>query len=221
MPGYRTKRGKWHLSGRHATWPEDVVDPARDGYDEFSGTVGNLGEDFGGDYYNWSRATAVRGQGWTVEPCANFATNEVAAAATLDVLAGVELVHASFHAVHMPYAPTPPDHEPPGQVYSGGNVPQRRREYLLHLDYRLGDLIREAVLRDYVVFFVADNGSANHLGKGSLYERGLCTPMFVVGNGVPAGSTKRLVGATPRPPTRAASWTRSCPASWPFRRAPT
>src|SRR5688572_9880473 len=111
MPGRRTKRGKFHLAaGLPSPWPECIVElsPTRDGYDEYSGSKGNLIP----SYTDWKRGAIVRGGTPTIATSTTFATNDTYQSALADLGLGTEFVHASFNAIHEPLE-SPPANEPP------------------------------------------------------------------------------------------------------------
>lgn len=191
MPGTKTKRGKWHLSGTPQSlpdqWPLAVVGFGK--FDAYSGSHANLSH-HGSSYYLWERGWATAA-GHGVATCTTFATNDTAGDTASDLSAGVEFVHASFNAVHKPVLAAPPQDEPPGTTYTEGGADN----YLLHADYRIGLLIDQAVAAGYLVIVCGDNGTSGQ-GKGDYTEAGLNTPCFAVGAGVPVAVTDRLVQCT-------------------------
>lgn len=185
MSGYKVKRGKWHL-GHSPEFPTNIV--ASGGFDEFSGTIANLNNAPGDDYFSWKRFVGTGG-GWM--QCTTFATNQTTLEALADIGSGAEFVHVSYHAIHIPLDVYPPVD---GQVQPPTSAPMKFH-YLAHLDLRLGQLVSAAVAAGYVVLIACDNGSLDE-GKGTYTEGGLNTPCWAVGPGVPVKTTTRLVQAT-------------------------
>lgn len=185
MPGWKVKRGKWHL-GHSPEFPTNVV--ASGGFNEFSGTIANLNNAPGDDYFSWKRFTGAS-SGWTL--CTTFATNQTTTEALGDIAGGAEFVHVSYHAIHLPLDVYPPVD---GQVQPSTSV-HMKFHYLAHLDLRLGELVSAAVAAGYVVLVACDNGSLDE-GKGTYTEGGICTPCWAIGAGVPVKTVARLVQAT-------------------------
>jgi len=176
-------------------------------FDEFAGTLDQLNtqEDplhSNFNYYTWREELYAPGvapnfiQHLKQNGDSEFATN-VEGQHVLDALAaGREIISWCAHAPHDPVTPPPPNNQPPGKTYVGGATHEEKaREYFMHLDWWLGQVIPLAVSLGYVVFFDGDNGTSGE-GKGTFYEVGLNTPLFVWTNGITPHTIDRLVSAT-------------------------
>lgn len=179
-PGATAYIGKWHLS--HAN---NYAHPNFCGWDYFSGSMTNLG-----DFYSWVKVT--NGSASQESVYAPFHTHDEALA---QIKAGIDLVVASFHLPHNPY------HEPPAG-YHTQRPPWDNYKYAIAmtecLDVLAGNLIEQAFVNGYGIFFLSDNGTAPALGgkKGTLYEQGINCPLFVLGRGILPGTVSDLVQAT-------------------------
>ena len=173
MPGYKTHRGKWHLSN-------DPMHPITCGFDEWSGSQSNLGP---GNYTSWQRTSYSLIEGLVEDAWTEVhATDSVADDALADIEAGVGFVHVSFNAVHKPLEGTGTDNE-------------KRLSMLSQLDGAIGNLVATALRANYVIFFMCDNGTVGE-GKNTLTEAGICTPLWVWGSQVVAGESAALVQCT-------------------------
>lgn len=188
LPGTSVKIGKVHLTGSDV-FPQVMLDR---GFDRFVGMRGNLGEN-GASYYNWLEYHAdAQGTGVTTQTKHN--TTRIGELALEEIALGTDLVHVSFNAIHAPLE-LPPNHEPPGKVYSAANDQEVLDAMLFHLDYWVGQLIAAAAPAGYVVIIACDNGTDGD-GKGTWREDGVNTDLIVLGAGVASGASSRLVQAT-------------------------
>ncbi|MBI5432107.1 MAG: sulfatase-like hydrolase/transferase [Planctomycetes bacterium] len=193
LPGRRTRRGKWHMTG---SAPMPAL--ALRGYDEFSGSHGNLNQQVdpqhvSTNYYSWWKHDTHA----PLLHCLTFATNDTFADVSADLDLGIEFIYASPNAIHKPTLPPPPDDEPPGVDYfSTMDVHEQQLQFLQHLDFRIGQVARKALDAGYVVILTADNGTSG-AGKGGLHEDGLRTALIICGRGVKQGLVSdRLVQET-------------------------
>lgn len=178
--------GKWHLGGGQSG-PNDF------GLDYFAGIIG------GGvsDYFNWN--LNING---TTASSTNYTTTELTSLAIdwVDDQTQPWFLWLSYNAPHTPF------HLPPaslhGRSLSGtqADINANPREYYLAsieaLDTEFGrfwDSLSPAEQDNTIVIYIGDNGTPGQVidrsvqqrgNKGSLYQGGVNTPMFVSGAGV-------------------------------------
>jgi len=200
--GYKTAIfGKWHLGN---------VYPSDQGFDYFSGALGNIE-----DYYNWEKTqgsidTNTNEITNTTENETVYATQVVTeeSLAWIEQASGPWFVEVAYNAPHSPY------HVPPSDRYSSfsllgaeGDACTRSantdsqadcyRAAAEAMDSYIGDLlagIDPAVLANTLIIFVGDNGtpgevvieesglpfSSDH-AKGTVYEGGVNVPLIISG----------------------------------------
>lgn len=178
--------GKWHLGGGQ-TGPNDF------GIDHFAGITG------GGvsDYFDWD--INVNG---TTTTTTSYATSELTDQAIDWVSAQTQpwFLWLAYNAPHTPF------HLPPANLHgrnlSGttADINANQRAYYLAaieaMDTEFGRLMNslpEAVRENTIVIFIGDNGTptqvkdqsvAQNGAKGSLFQGGVNTPMFMSGAGI-------------------------------------
>jgi len=215
--GYSTTAiGKWHLSSRAG--PTNVTHPLREGFDHFSGTLGNLGP----NYTDWNKTidggSPSRVSGYITSDTVDDALNRA------NTLPEPWFLWVAFHAAHRPW------HVPPAALHTTGVTESSSDEEKFHamieaMDTEIGRLlvsIDPAVMENTVVVFLGDNGSKNDFipaswdpsaGKGSPYESGINVPLIIqtpktIGRGrqseVMVHSVDLLPTFAELPPTRSA-----------------
>ena len=180
--------GKWHLSGNNA----NTINPETFGIDYYAGLFSGAV----GDYYNWQ----------FVENSSTSTTTEYTTTKFTDL--AIDWIQEqdkpwftwlAYNAPHTPF------HVPPNEMHSQGNLP----EYVTGMDPipyymaaieamdfqigRLLDTLSEEERENTVVIFIGDNGTPNQVvqrpysvngAKGTLYQGGINTPLFISGAGV-------------------------------------
>ncbi len=211
--------GKWHLSTFESQ--SGATAPITQGFESFTGTMGNLGIWVGGmdppdaGYFHWQKLE-LDGQMVVVT---EYATSVVAddAIARLALLEEPWLFEVAFHAAHGPYD-VPPDSllTEPGAGAQG--VLAKERLMVEALDRELGRLlaaIPDDVRSRTTIMFLADNGTPQlavepevdpDRSKGSVYEPGVHVPFIVQGPLVaePGSTSAALVHVVDIMPTVAA-----------------
>lgn len=181
--------GKWHLSG--ADSHIGLSAPNLQGFDRFSGSMGNLANGYPqaeGDYYHYMRV--IDGEPvWTN----GYATS----VAVDDALAFIEEEETPFGMVLALNAAHKPLHVPPRSLISE-ELPEDASELEMYLamleaaDRELGRLLRSMdpeVLAETLVAVTSDNGSSNAGStedldgsvKATLFEGGLRVPFVLSG----------------------------------------
>jgi arylsulfatase A-like enzyme len=194
--------GKWHL-GSVAVGGADH--PTLQGFDGFSGTLGNL---FFGETFT-SYAKVVNG---VSQPSSVYATTEQVddALARIAAMPQPWFLYLSFNAPHKPF------HVPPAHLHTytlSGDPEQTAAEHyraaVQALDAELGRLLASMdaeVRANTTVVVVGDNGTPNEAAtppavdgqnKGTLYEGGVNVPLIVAGKHVeqPGRESDALVHA--------------------------
>ncbi len=192
--------GKWHLAGDLNTTfnPEDL------GMDYYAGLLSG-----GGGYTQWN---LTEDGNTTVE--SSYITEKF-----------TDLSIDWINAQNKPWflwlaytAPHTPFHLPPNEMHSQGNLPEYSTgmnpiPYYMAaieaMDYQVGRLIdnlTEEEKNNTIFIFVGDNGTPNQVAqapyssstaKGSLFQGGINTPMFVSGAGVSrTGNDENLISGT-------------------------
>ncbi|PCJ96512.1 MAG: sulfatase [Flavobacteriaceae bacterium] len=192
--------GKWHLAGEGIS----TFNPETLGMDYYSGLLSG-----GSGYTQWTLS----------EDGVNTNQNEYITAKftdlSIDWINGQEkpwFLWLAYTAPHTPF------HVPPTEMHSQGNLP----EYSLGMDpipyymaaieamdYQIGvllDGIPEAERENTTIIIVGDNGTPNQVAqspysnataKGSLYQGGINTPMFISGAAVSrVGTDDNLISGT-------------------------
>ena len=199
--------GKWHLAGaKHG------VDHAREqGFDEFHGTMGNIGGKLNPLRY-FAYDQVHNGKESRREAYATTATTDDAAGFIASMGENPWCVVASYHAAHTPI------HAPPRELRTielegvpKDSPPQHFAAMIEALDAEIGRLVEslDPKVRERThIIVVGDNGGASHTrenrsdvqgpGKGSLAESGLRVPLIVAGPNVkePGRVSHKLVSTT-------------------------
>lgn len=191
--------GKWHLSGRKTT-----VNPEDFGIDYFAGIMK------GGtrDYYSWNLYednTATTQTQYITEKFTDLSINWIKNQNKPWFL------WLAYTAPHTPF------HAPPKEMHSQGDLPQFSREQdaipyymaaIETMDYQIGRLLKNLPIKERentVIIFIGDNGSPRRVAqapygkntKGSLYQGGVNTPMYISGYGVTRrGEDNNLINNT-------------------------
>jgi len=178
--------GKWHLSGTSGFNPESL------GIDHFAGILG-AGV---ADYYNWQ---------FTEDGVTSTNTGYVTEVLTDRAIEWIEQQDDSWFMWLAYNAPHAPFHEAPSGMHSQGALPEysngmdASRHYMAAIeamDFQIGRLLGSMSpdeRSNTTIIFLGDNGTpprvaqapyGNATSKGSLYQGGINTPMFVSGNRV-------------------------------------
>jgi len=179
--------GKWHLSGPKSTQnPEDL------GMDYFAGIMNGAVP----DYYNWRLAENGQESKQT-----EYATEKITDLSInwINEQEKPWFLWLAYNAPHTPF------HVPPAEMHSQGDLPDYTEDaeplpyYLAAIeamDYQIGRLLEnlsEEELANTVIIFLGDNGTPNQVAqhpftrmtvKGTLYQGGVNTPMFISGPGI-------------------------------------
>ncbi|MEP5338522.1 MAG: sulfatase-like hydrolase/transferase [Algibacter sp.] len=178
--------GKWHLSGNNSSFnPEDM------GIDYFSGIMKGGTK----DYNSWSLfedgETTTQDQ-YITEKFTDLAINWV------NKQDKPWFLWLAYTAPHTPF------HAPPAHMHSQGDLPSYSRgtdaiPYYMAaieaMDYQIGRLLKNLSPKERentIIIFIGDNGTPRRVAqtpyknkaKGTLYQGGVNTPMFVSGYGV-------------------------------------
>ncbi len=179
--------GKWHLSGNGSN-----VNPETFGMDYYAGLIGGGVQ----SYYQWQlseNGLQTQQTNYITETFTDLAINWVNAQDKPWFL------WLAYTAPHTPF------HVPPTEMHSQGNLPEytngmEEMPYYMAaieaMDYQIGrllDNIPEGERENTIIIFVGDNGSpgqvaqfpyTNTTAKGSLYQGGINTPLYVSGPNV-------------------------------------
>lgn len=192
--------GKWHLSGTNT-----AINPESFGIDYYAGLIrGALT-----DYNQWPLTEDGVSKTQT-----EYATKVITDLAINWVNAQSKpwFLWLAYNAPHTPF------HAPPVEMHQQGNLPvyttgmEPMPYYIASIeamDYQIGrllDNIPENEKNNTIIIFIGDNGTTNqvaqspYLGskvKGTLYQGGINTPMFVSGTGVTRrGMDDNLISGT-------------------------
>ena len=191
--------GKWHLAGSNTLFNPETL-----GMDYYAGLVS------GGDAYtNWDFT-----EDGVLTTEASYITEKFTDL-SIDWIAAQDkpwFLWLAYTAPHTPF------HVPPSEMHSQGNLPAYVQgvdptPYYMAaieaLDYQIGrllDSMSEEERANTVIIFLGDNGSpgqviqapySNRKAKGSLYQGGVNTPLFISGAGVSrVGAENQLVNST-------------------------
>ncbi len=179
--------GKWHLSGNQTS-----VNPESFGIDYYSGLFRGEPQ----SYYNWQ----------LTEDEQNKFESEYITTKFTDLAIDWINVQDSPWFIWLAYnAPHTPFHVPPSEMHSQGNLPEYMdgadpMPYYMAaieaLDIQIGRLLENIPQNDLdntTIIFMGDNGSPNEVAqfpymsstvKGTLYQGGINTPLFISGSGV-------------------------------------
>ena len=179
--------GKWHLSGNNPN-----INPESFGMDYFAGIAAGKVS----DYYNWKLSEDGYSSTQT-----EYVTEHLTDLA-IDWIGNQEkpwFLWLAYNAPHTPF------HIPPSNMHAQGILPaystgMDAKPYYMAaveaMDFQLGrliDAIPASELENTVIIFLGDNGTPNQVAqypysnqtvKGTLYQGGINTPMFISGNGV-------------------------------------
>ena len=180
--------GKWHLSGNNVS----NVNPEDRGMDYYAGLLRG-GVD---NYYRWM--LSEDGAQTTQTSYITEAFTDLA----IDWLTAQDkpwFLWLAYTAPHTPF------HVPPAEMHSQGSLPEYSQgmdpiPYYMAaieaMDYQIGRLLDSMSVEERentVIFFIGDNGTPNQAAqapynrntvKGTLYQGGINTPLFVSGAGV-------------------------------------
>ncbi len=178
--------GKWHLSGN------DVVNPEDWGIDYYAGLLGGGVQ----DYSNWIL---------TEDGDQSNQTNYITEHFTDLAMEWVNAQDKPWFLWLAYTSPHTPFHLPPQEMHQQGVLPEYTQgknpmPYYLAMieamDFQIGRLLNEipqSELDNTVILFMGDNGPPNQVAqspytsskaKGSLYQGGINTPLFVSGKDV-------------------------------------
>lgn len=192
--------GKWHLAGEEVS----NFNPESLGMDYYAGLLSG-----GSGYTQWT----------LTEGGVNSNQNSYISETFTDL--AIDWVNAQDKPwfLWLAYtAPHTPFHVPPSNMHSQGNLPDYNLgmdalPYYLAaceaMDYQIGRLLEnipEEELENTTIIFVGDNGTPNQVAqlpysnvtaKGSLYQGGINTPMYVSGANVSrVGTEDNLISGT-------------------------
>lgn len=192
--------GKWHLSDQTAG-----VNPETFGLDYYIGLIRGAVQ----DYFQWQITEDGSGSQSTEYTTTHF-TN--LAIDWINAQSKPWFMWLAYNAPHTPF------HAPPAEMHSQGNLPEFATgadpiPYYMAaieaLDYQVGELLdalSEQEKQNTLILFIGDNGTPNQVAqspyssqkvKGTLYQGGINTPMFVAGSGVTrTGTDNNLVTST-------------------------
>ncbi len=198
--------GKWHLG------PTEDQGPAAQGFERFRGTSGNLREKSGANaYFDFKERTGLSVETSSRRRYATSAVVDDALEAIVDFDDDPWLVIASFHAGHTPFhAPPAGLHQRPLKGSPRANARAHFMAMVDALDAEIGRLlagIPATTLARTHVIVLSDNGTASkaqpeeralRVGKGSLFEDGICVPLIVAGPAIkrPGRGSRALVNTT-------------------------
>ena len=192
--------GKWHLSGGNATF-----NPESFGIDYYAGLIrGSVA-----DYYQWELAE----DGMT-----NLQTNYITEKFTDLAIDWVNEQNRTWFLWLAYNAPHTPFHVPPSNMHNQGNLPEYTpgmdaAPYYMAaieaMDFQIGRLL-DSIPSDEkdntIIIFIGDNGTPNQVAqtpysggkvKGTLYQGGINTPLFVSGKDVSrTGTDANLITST-------------------------
>ena len=179
--------GKWHLSGSNGNFNPETL-----GMDYYAGVMRGGVQ----DYYSWQ----LKEDG--IGSLNTDYTTEVFTGLSKDWISSQTkpwFLWLAYNAAHTPF------HVPPSNMYSQGNLPDYvdgmdEMPYYMAaieaIDFQIGELLEsmtEEELDNTIIIFIGDNGTPNQVAqspysstkaKGSLYQGGVNTPMFISGKGV-------------------------------------
>jgi len=180
--------GKWHLSGSGL----NISNPEDFGIDYYAGLLGGGVQ----SYTQWMFSNPLEQTTETSYITEKFTT------LSIDWIKAQDkpwFLWLAYTAPHTPF------HSPPAQMHSQGNLPEYvdgmdATPYYLAaieaMDYQIGQLLdsmTSSERENTIVIFIGDNGTPNQVAqfpysntsaKGSLYQGGINTPLFVSGAGV-------------------------------------
>ncbi|WP_440880262.1 sulfatase-like hydrolase/transferase [Tenacibaculum sp. C7A-26P2] len=179
--------GKWHLAGNvNTTFNPEVL-----GMDYYAGLLSGTG-----DYSAWNYS-----EDGVVSVENEYITKKLTTLAKdwINNQTKPWFLWLAYTAPHTPF------HIPPNEMHSQGNLPEYIQgidpiPYYMAaieaMDFQIGRLlenISKDVKENTIIIFIGDNGTPNQVAqipytndkaKGSLYQGGINTPMFISGAGV-------------------------------------
>lgn len=162
-PGRRVYYGKHHLC------PQQMINlhPDEMGWSLFHGHASNLAAGDQGGYYDWLETR----EGETHMQTQYAPTVMTAAALETIATSRATLVVVGMALIHKPY------HYPPSSSFNVDHPEAMMRR----LDQDAAQLVEMALSFDWRVVMFSDNGATSDLGggKGSLYQEGICTDLYV------------------------------------------
>lgn len=193
--------GKWHLAGDgNATFNPETL-----GMDYYAGLIGGGVQ----DYYQWSLTEDGARSAQT-----SYITEKFTDLA-IDWVGNQEkpwFLWLAYNAPHTPF------HTPPSEMHSQGSLPDwaagmdGTRHYMAAIeamDFQIGRLLNSLTQdqrQNTMIIFMGDNGTPNQVAqapyslntaKGTVYQGGINTPMFISGPGVTrTGSDNNLITST-------------------------
>lgn len=179
--------GKWHLSGNQTS-----INPESFGIDYYAGLFRGEPQ----SYYNWQL---------TEDEQNNFESEYTSIKFTDLAIDWINQQDSPWFIWLAYNAPHTPFHVPPLEMHSQGNLPEYMdgidpipyyMAAIEALDFQIGRLLEnipQNELDNTTIIFMGDNGSPNEVAqfpymsstaKGTLYQGGINTPLFISGNGV-------------------------------------
>jgi arylsulfatase B len=194
--------GKWHLSGANA-----AVNPEDRGIDYYAGIFS------GGvnSYNSWSlteNGASSTETTYSTEKLTDLAIDWV------DDQTKPWFLWLAYNAPHTPF------HLPPSEMHTQGNLPNTAGAIASNplpyymamieaMDYQIGRLLESMTVEERantIILFIGDNGTPNRVAqspfssstaKGSVYQGGVNTPMYISGKGVTRiGQEDALINST-------------------------
>lgn len=194
--------GKWHLSGA-----SNSVNPEDRGIDYYAGILSGAVN----DYNAWTlteNGTSTTENTYSTEKLTNLAIDWV------DDQTKPWFLWLAYNAPHTPF------HLPPSEMHSQGNLEDSEAAIASNslpyymamieaMDYQIGKLLESMSTEERnntVIIFIGDNGTPNRVAqspytsntaKGSIYQGGINTPMYISGKGVDRiGEEDALINST-------------------------
>jgi arylsulfatase A-like enzyme len=182
--------GKWHLGNKDVPM---AFHPKLQGFDTFTGTVGNLYEKFAFDSYPQDYTDWELVKDDNVTRVVDYNTTRLVDEMLEEVSAAPEpwLAMLAFNAPHHPF------NNPPSELFSAGelssdDVVNRYNHMIEAVDMELGRLLQTlgpAVLARTTVVVMGDNGTPDVVAdtmdpervKDTPYEGGVRVPMYITG----------------------------------------
>ncbi|APG66467.1 sulfatase [Tenacibaculum todarodis] len=192
--------GKWHLSANNTT-----INPENLGLDYYAGIFNGAVS----NYYNWELTENINTTTQT-----EYTTKKLTDLG-IDWIKEQEKPWFMWLAYNAPHTPF---HVPPNEMHSQGNLPDYTNgidetPYFMAaieaMDFQIGKMINsltEDEKENTIIIFIGDNGTTSEVvqspytrnkAKGSLYQGGINTPMFISGKGVSrTGIDNNLITST-------------------------
>ena len=193
--------GKWHLTSSRTFNPESL------GIDYYAGLLPHL--NFADSYYSWQLTedgSSTTNSGYVTEVLTDLA---------IDWVRSQEASWFLWLAYNAPHGPF---HVPPSTMHSQGDLPEYRlgmnalpyyMAAIEAMDFQIGRLLASMTPQERentTIIFIGDNGPPRRVvqspyaadrAKGTLYQGGINTPMFVSGNRVMrTGTDNSLINGT-------------------------